>query len=392
MASFLKKYSKYIVVALVVFVALFLRHFLLPLETYDYTTFLSKWYDQVHQYGFQGLRDSFANYNAPYLYLLWIVSNLPIDKLVGIKLITIFFDLVLAVVIYLFIRSFRKDGNYALYGALGSLFLPTVLLNGAFWGQCDTIYTSFALLSLLYAYKQKQLLSWGFFGAAIAFKLQAIFVLPALAYFWLVQKDKDKSQLFAPALAPVVLFLSILPTLVIGKPLSEVVLMYQGLTQAQLLTANAASLYQWIPGSMYSFFNNFGVILTGTIVSLILWLTFSTIHKKGKLSGKELFVFPLVLTMIIPFFLPQMHDRYYFIAEILAYIIAFVVGGRWIIVAIVLQATAFLAYYPFLFNYQLVYLGVVSLVQLALIGYLLYRMFDHIFEKHRKTGEKLFSI
>lgn len=35
------------------------------------------------------------------------------------------------------------------------IMLPTVILNSAYWGQCDSIYTTFIILTLLYLYKGK---------------------------------------------------------------------------------------------------------------------------------------------------------------------------------------------------------------------------------------------
>ena len=40
-----------------------------------------------------------------------------------------------------------------------TLLLPTVLLNGAFWGQCDSIYGALAVWSLVFALEDRPIRS-----------------------------------------------------------------------------------------------------------------------------------------------------------------------------------------------------------------------------------------
>ncbi|NED68296.1 hypothetical protein G3I15_45925, partial [Streptomyces sp. SID10244] len=50
--------------------------------------------------GFGAFREKFADYNYPYLYLIWILTVLNIPALVGIKAISILFDFVLGFFAY----------------------------------------------------------------------------------------------------------------------------------------------------------------------------------------------------------------------------------------------------------------------------------------------------
>ena len=74
-----------------------------------------------------------------------------IEPLFLIKFVSIIFDYVCAIyslkIVY---KLTNKNILLSLIAYASVLFLPTVMLNGAMWGQCDSIYTSFILISLYY--------------------------------------------------------------------------------------------------------------------------------------------------------------------------------------------------------------------------------------------------
>ena len=135
--------------ALLIALALFIRLTYFDRENTDYQWFLKVWVDFYRTHGgFLGLSESIGNYNIPYLYFLALFSLSSIRDLYLIKLLSIFFDIVLA---YTGLLLVRRCGGSHLRAAICFfviLFLPTVLLNSACWGQCDSIYVSFALLIL----------------------------------------------------------------------------------------------------------------------------------------------------------------------------------------------------------------------------------------------------
>ena len=74
-----------------------LRAFCLNYETPDYINFLSVWVDFFRRNGgFAALSQPVGNYNIPYLYFLALFSYIPVDDLYLIKLLSIFFDVLLA--------------------------------------------------------------------------------------------------------------------------------------------------------------------------------------------------------------------------------------------------------------------------------------------------------
>ena len=75
-------------------------------------------------------------------------------------------------------------------------------------------------------------------------------------------------------------------------------------------------------------------------------------------------------TLLVPFVLPRMHDRYFFAADVLSIVLAFVVP-RLIPVAVLVQLASFFAYLPYLFDVEPVPLRYVALGELAAIALLL---------------------
>src|SRR5437899_13053179 len=74
-----------------------LRISLYKIQSYDYSRYLQPWYDYIQAHGgFAALKDNFSNYNPPYLYFLALATYIPIQLIVVIKSISIFFDLLMA--------------------------------------------------------------------------------------------------------------------------------------------------------------------------------------------------------------------------------------------------------------------------------------------------------
>jgi hypothetical protein len=85
-----------------------------------------------------------------------------------------------------------------------------------------------------------------------------------------------------------------------------------------------------------------------------------------KFGQRELLVFSTLVLYIVPFLLPQMHERYFYSAEVSSLVLAFAYPSfAWI--TVLMQVVTFCAYYPFLFGpvivpFQLLSLGVLVII------------------------------
>ena len=340
----------------------------------DYTFFLSPWYDYFHTHGIAAFKENFANYNTPYLFMLYILSNLPMDKLLGIKLLSISFDIVLAVSVYLVVKHYKPTGVLPYISVLVCLITPTILMNSSLWGQCDSIFTSFIVLSFYTLLKKRFLLVWLFWGIAFAFKLQAVFFLPLLFYIWLVAPRKTLAEYLSPIVVGLVFILSMLPAILVGRSLSSLISVYVQQTSGGFLTLNAATLYQWLPNQHFTVFNHAGVILTAVVVLGILTLAY---HKFGRsIKDADILKLATLLLFCVTFFLPQMHERYFYIADIFSIILFLSVSLRYFFIYLVAQVSSFFSYSIFLFKITpIIPMQILSLLELLVIFFLVYVTF-----------------
>ena len=216
-----------IIIGIVLF-SLILRYFMLSYQSEDFKNFLSPWFYELKEAGgLSGLGNYPGDYNAPYMTILALLTYLKINPLISIKIISIIFDYILAFLVGKFVYDIRsKDNNRKMLSILAfgiTLFLPTVVMNGSLWAQCDVIYTTFLVLAFYFLYKDKTLFSFISLGLAFAFKLQFIFVLPV--YIILYFRKKNFSILYF-LIIPLVNFILCLPAIIAGKPISECLLVY----------------------------------------------------------------------------------------------------------------------------------------------------------------------
>jgi Gpi18-like mannosyltransferase len=245
--------------------ALVLRVAVVKTDTSDYISFLRPWVEFLKLHGIDSFRYNFANYNTPYLILLYVGTLLRLPDLVIVKGISIVFDFVLAYSVYLIVGYFKKTGVTKLLAAIATLFLPTVFINSALWGQCDAIYTAFILFALYACLRDRSNVAWLLWGVAFAFKLQAVFFLPLLVYVHLSRRWRIVGPLIFLAIFGSLSL--ILPTIE-GRPIISTLEIY--LSQAQhagsnVLSLNAPTFYQWLPNQYFTQLDRAGIILAAAV-------------------------------------------------------------------------------------------------------------------------------
>ncbi len=389
-------------IAILLLIAIVLRVSLYHIVTTDYTFFLSQWYDFIQTHGgFAALKYNFSNYNPPYLYLLALTTYLPIPKLVAIKTLSVVFDGVLGLFTYLILSLKFRCSYAAIIGVLVVLFAPTIVINSAAWGQSDAIYTAFCLGSLYFLLKERPGWASVFFGLAISFKLQAIFFLPVLLIVLLRRKWAMKYLLLIPA----VFLLMLAPAFLAGRDAWSLLTIYVGqITSAGVggpgqfnggapgqfygvrpgqsngigrgpfngggpggggfssssFTFNAPSFYQWLPAGVPEYWKWIGIILAVMFVVLIGVLIMAS---KKQLTPAIILKVALVFALAIPFLLPVMHERYFYLADVISIIYAFYFP-RYFFVAIIMQLCSLLSYAPYFLQTSIVNLAYVAIAVL----------------------------
>ncbi len=345
-----------------------LRYSVLPYETLDYKDWISVWLQSLRDNGaWKGLGQEIwsCNYNVPYLYFLALISLSDISSVLLVKLVSIFFDIVLAWGTMRLVGVLTGNNpSKKLLTFIVVLWLPSVVLNGSLWGQCDCIYASFAVLAVYYALDDKPCLSVAAIALSISFKLQGIFLLPVYFIFLLSGRIKFR-HIF---IFPVVYIVSILPAVLAGRDFTELLTLYLRNTSTigDGLNYNSSSIYALfnfnsLPNKTASLI---GIVLVFFFCSF-LFVWFSIRLKQCNLYS--LFGACVLFCIGVPFFLPHMHDRYFFIADILTVALA-VSSPAYTPVAICVSFGSLLGYHAYLKTRYLLPMRYGSIAMAAALG------------------------
>lgn len=349
--------TDWFVFALAVVFAIGVRFAMREYLTSDYVNYTSQWYAAVQQHGFAAAGTAVSNYTPPYLYLLWGVSRVfpAISPVIAIKIPSILFDFVCAFFVFRLVSLRSPGGRLPLFAAVAVLLAPTVLANSSLWGQADSIYAAM-LLACVYALMTGHG-AWAMvaFGLGLSIKFQTMFMAPALCALWLRRVIPS----WAPLLVPVVYALAMVPAWLAGRPAAELASVYltQSVTYHQL-TKNAPSLYAWLPQSQYELLVPAGLALMTAIGCYFVWRVWKS---RAALTPPLILELCLLSLIMTPFFLPKMHDRFFFPADVLAIAYAWYFPRRYH-VPVAAGFASFFAYAPFLLHRPMVPLPLLSLV------------------------------
>ena len=278
-----------------------------------------------------------------------------------VKAISIAFDTLMAYGV-MKIASIKVKGT----GAQLMIFhiatmLPTVVFNSAYWGQCDVIYVSLCLLAVYMGMTSRSARSMIFFGMALSFKLQTVFFLPIMLPLWLRRQIKLRHLVLIPAAYMGMM----IPALWGGKSLHHVLTVYmQQAGQYKFLSMNAPNWYQLLPDLgkdvLYNMFNPMAMALGFACVMAMCALV--TI-KRNQLSNDATALICLLMLSGIPYFLPQMHERYTYGADVLSLAVAAYAPGRRFMLPLCFGFASYVAYTAGLAGEQIMHLRWAAMFQ-----------------------------
>ncbi len=316
-------------------------------ETSDYTTFLLPWTEKLRSGGhFRALKQEIGNYNVPYMVLLALFSCFELPPVYPIKAASVLFDLLLAFCAGGLVRQSGGSRDRQGFCFLLTLVLPTVFINGAVWGQCDSIYVSLALLGLLLCLREKPV--WGMvaFGVSFAFKLQAIFLLPVVLLLLYV----GKVRWYHLPVFPAAYVAAVSPAILAGRGFLDTLLIYVNTasTAGSSLNYNSPSMY-----SLLYFYRVSDTDAAGKAGILAAFLFCAAVFafffvRRKRITDRSLVLAALLFTLALPLFLPHMHDRYFYFVDILTLVLACLVKPG-VAAAFFSQFASLLGYHAYFF-------------------------------------------
>ena len=374
------------VVLVMVGLAFVLRYCCMTYETLDYQDWIRVWIESLRQTGaWAGLGQEIwsCNYNVPYLYFLAWFSGSDIYDLYLVKLLSIFFDVCMAAVVMKLVGHFTENPARRLTGFIGVLWLPSVYLNGAIWGQCDVIYAFFALLSIYLLLTEHPGWSVAAIAVSISFKLQGIFLLPVYMVYLIAGRVRLRHLL----VFPLTYILTILPAVLAGRSFTELLFLYISNTGTigDGLNYNSSSLYALFD---FSGFSTSGASTLGIMLAFLLcadifvWM----LLREKDIDDRVLLCVGLLFCIGVPFFLPHMHDRYFFMADVLSFALA-VIAPVTAPAAVLVSFGSLLGYHAYLKTRYLLPMrfGAVAML-LALLVVTVYTIFSLNHEKKVLTN------
>ena len=337
-------------------VAFAVRLKFIPFKSGDYYEFLHKWFFDLKDGGLLAVGKNVGDYMPPYFYLMALLTYLPLPDVVSIKLLSFVGDIIMACYAMRIVRKkypeFWGEIAYAVV-----LLLPSVVLNSAAWGQCDSIYTAALLACVCYVMEDREYAAVTAFSIAFVFKLQTVFLAPFLLLMLLRKKIHWHSLLIFPA----VYLISILPAALMGRSFTDLLTVYfRQADQYKLISMYLPNLAVWYPKDT--------PVLAGHIIALLaVLLTFAGVlyfrRLDFDLTDSMAVSLALLSVLFVPYILPYMHERYYYPADILSVIFAFYFPEKFYVPIITVLSSTYVVCHN-LFNAHFVHIRVLSVLML----------------------------
>lgn len=348
-----------------------LRIQLFPIESADYYGFLEVWMKEIQAFGpWKSLSMEISNYPAAYMYLMSLVSASG-DTLTALKVISVFFDYAASVAMFLIVLNRTSNVRKAIIGMALVILSPAVILDGAYWCQCDIIYACFILYALYFFFREKSVVCMLFLGLAFSFKLQTVFVLPFFIIMWLKKKNIRFRDFI---LIPGVYVLMQIPALIAGRPAKDLFFMY--FDQAGYYpwgTLEYPNIYVFFDETIESSHHMSEICAAGVIFTIILLGVFAYCIYTEKIELNDNVCISLLLftVAVAVYFLPHMHDRYGFLIDIIA-IIYVMLRPRKFPILVGFSIISVINYMKYLIGVRVVSMPLLAIAQLILIVYVGY--------------------
>lgn len=310
---------------------------------YDYAAWMGAWYEHFTAVGrLAGFSGPVGNYTPPYLYLLSATSLLDgiLRPLIAVKMLSTAGALW---VVYSVYRLLRDCGvTFPLERALWSLLLPTIFFNVAVLAQADVFWIAPCVLAVAAAIRRNPLpmVLWASLG--FTFKAQAVFIAP----FVMAMLVRFRAPLWHWLLPFFVYSVAMLPAWIAGWPAANLATVY--LRQVEWLPADGRPFISntsnpWVLARLFardlaerSFWIGYVAAAAGSL-GFVVWVS------RHRLVPAQTIAAAALSSAMLPFLLPGMHERFFALAEILAFAYAFAVRDRRAVATAALMQVALVA-------------------------------------------------
>ena len=313
----------------------------------DLAFYVQPWYRHILAAGRIGaFSQPFSNYTPPYLYLLSATTVLHGSMAIvyQIKLLSL---LGAAWVAFASWRLFAGL-NVSRWGALGIFLLPSIVFNTSLLGQADTFWVAPCILAVAAAVRSRWFWVAFWSGVAFAFKAQAVFFAPFVIYLFL----KNRAPFWHWLVPATVYLVSMVPAWLAGWPAWMLLSTYFRQVNEPLLADFVSDSASWWTLFGYAAHDlalkSFWFGFLTAAVGVIAYCRFLP-----RLTGKALVAAAAISACGLPFLLPSMHERFFILADVLAFLYAWARPSRnAILAAILMQVASALPVAAWAFSFQ----------------------------------------
>lgn len=323
--DFIQKHLLMISVIAVTILSLYIRYCFRDFITVDMKKFLLEWFAIMQKRGgIHALNEPVGNYNLLYQELIAVMTYIPLNPVYLYKILSVIFDYLMAFAVASLVYTISGDKLLKTLAYIVTITLPIVTLNSSMWGQCDSIFTFFCILSIVLLLKDRYIGCFIAFGFAFAFKLQAVFMLPFYLFMYVY---KRRFSILHFLLVPVVMIVSGLPAIFMGQSITSLYTVYVGQSKGVSLAVNYSSFWNIFAKNKFKFKQELDSIplknmAIATTVVLLLIVFVYLLYRKARLSPEDITRLALFTSFTCVFFLPKMHERYDYLPIILGIAIA----------------------------------------------------------------------
>ena len=311
----------------------------------DMKLYLFPWYEHIVQKGpIAAFTEPFSNYTPPYLYLMAAgsLANEFLSPMTVIKLLSVAGTAFLALAVANLLKAVGAEPKRAAFVFL----LPTVFLNSALLGQCDALWAGACVLAVASMIRGRSVASLVWCGVAIAFKAQSAFVAP----FFIGALIGRRAPLWQWGIPPLVYGLLMAPAWLLGWPASDLALIYMRQVEFFSFPGNLAN--PWIWGTEFARPATQNLYIRGYAAAAAAAAAIGIFSASAVRRPNVLLLLALLSAMAMPWLLPKMHERYFFLADVLSFALALALRDRSsIAIAIAVQLTSLSALGAYIYHW-----------------------------------------
>lgn len=282
----------------------------------DFQICLQPWYEGLKESGgLHGLAEFPGDYNMFYVTLLYLLTLIPVEPIISIKMLSILFDYLLAIVAFALVREAAPTGKKDVYGIVAYglvLFNPVAVIDSAYLAQSESIWAFWALCSFWWFWKGHPALGGLFVGFALAMKPQGIFILPIiLIYYFKVKKFSILHLLWAL----VGIQLTCVPAIIGGCSFDVFFRRFMALAGSYpYVYYYYPNIWTYLQKAPYYVFGKVAILSTFVVL-----LLFAVLYVKSckPVTLQAMLCYLTWTTMTCAMLLPCMHERYNYLAEMM---------------------------------------------------------------------------